>query len=121
MAQDTSFCPILGPYGNNIYVSSATYRKGETVFFCLRDNGRIPLFYGPDERPWLILDENDQIVFQPVSIQPTSQPNPSSVFFDSWDQRDAIGKKMQKGRYKVIFTNTIYTVRAVEFKITDKK
>lgn len=112
-----SFCQTNGPYGNNAYVSSSTYQKGETVSFCLRDNGRIPFFFGVDSHPWVILDSKDQVVFQPKSIPPTSQPQASFVFFDTWNQHDNSGKQVPKGTYKVLFTGTIYTVQPVSFTI----
>ena len=119
--QNTDFCLTNGPYGNNTYVPTSTYYKGQTVSFCLRDNGRIPLFYGPGAHPWVVLDDKGATVFQPTSAPVTTQPQPSFVFFDTWDQRDSTGKQVKPGKYQVLFTGTVFTARPVPFTILPKK
>jgi len=92
-----------GPYGYNVFVSSSTYPKKETVVFCLQDDTRTPLFIGSQQNPWKIVNAKGKVVYQPVSIAPTTQPQSSWTYFASWDQKNNKGKQVKPGVYTVVF------------------
>lgn len=101
-AQTDNFCNTTGPMGYNVTVSLSTFAVGQPVEFCLADNTRVPLFFGPSH-PWIITDAHGNAVYVPPTVPLTTQPPATFSFIDTWDQTDLNGEQVTPGTYTVVF------------------
>jgi hypothetical protein len=109
--------------GWNLRSAATTYGQGETIYFCLYDNAKVPFFFGPDEHPWKITNDQGKIIYEPASIAPAVRPSmPSfSPFCDSWNQNNSKGKQVRPGTYSLSFAGTAIPVEPLNLRIIKSK
>jgi hypothetical protein len=111
---DPSYCGPSTTYGYQAFSSDAVYARGDSIYFCLRNNTRIPFFL-PETEPWRIIDKHGRLVYQPNSQIITTQPDPTWIFYGTWDGRTNGGRLVPPGKYTIVFNHS--SGESVDFTI----
>ncbi|MGE5580267.1 MAG: S-layer homology domain-containing protein [Bacillota bacterium] len=97
------------PFG--FATTRSLYLLGQPVTFTYRNDTARDVEL-PGGAPWVIEDENGNIVLAPISTMILIYVRPGEAYGWTWDQKDGDGKQVDPGTYTVVLTTSAGTSRA---------
>lgn len=97
------------PFG--FATTRSLYLLGQPVTFTYRNDTARDVEL-PGGAPWVIEDENGNIVLAPISTMILISLRPGEAYGWTWDQKDGDGNQVKPGVYAVVLTTSIGTFRA---------